>query len=106
MEAHCAVPRARVFVFFTKISWPASRPAPSIIALASTSPDAEVIAVIDSDYVVTANWLRDLVPQFIKPAVAIVQAPQDYRDDSDNLFKAMCYAEYRGFFLYRHGHPQ
>ncbi len=27
-----------------------------------------------------------------------MQAPQDYRDEQDNLFKAMCYAEYRGFF--------
>ncbi|MFH2057444.1 MAG: glycosyltransferase family 2 protein [Pseudomonadota bacterium] len=67
-------------------------------SLAKTSSDAVVVAVIDSDYVVTSNWLRDLVPQFIKPSVAIVQAPQDYRDDGDNLFKAMCYAEYRGFF--------
>jgi cellulose synthase/poly-beta-1,6-N-acetylglucosamine synthase-like glycosyltransferase len=30
--------------------------------------------------------------------VAIVQAPQDYHDDQENLFKAMCYAEYKGFF--------
>jgi cellulose synthase/poly-beta-1,6-N-acetylglucosamine synthase-like glycosyltransferase len=57
-----------------------------------------VIAVIDSDYMVTPDWLRDLVPQFLRPEVAIVQAPQDYRDDGENLFKAMCYAEYRGFF--------
>ncbi|MHB8810759.1 MAG: glycosyltransferase [Desulfobulbaceae bacterium] len=67
-------------------------------ALARTAPEAEVVAVIDSDYVVTSNWLRDLVPQFIRPNLAIVQAPQDYHDDHDNLFKAMCYAEYRGFF--------
>jgi len=67
-------------------------------AMARTAQDAVVIAVIDSDYTVTPNWLRDLVPQFIKPAVAIVQAPQDYRDGSESLFKAICYAEYRGFF--------
>jgi len=30
--------------------------------------------------------------------MAIVQAPQDYRDEHENAFKAMCYAEYRGFF--------
>jgi len=67
-------------------------------ALARTAPEAEVVAVIDSDYVVTSKWLRDLVPQFSRPSLAIVQAPQDYHDDRDNLFKAMCYAEYRGFF--------
>ena len=47
---------------------------------------------------VTPDWLKDLVPQFLKPSVAIVQAPQDYRDEAENLFKAMCYAEYCGFF--------
>ncbi len=67
-------------------------------ALARTAPDAEVVAVIDSDYVVDPQWLRDLTPQFLKENVAIVQAPQDYRDDKENLFKAMCYAEYRAFF--------
>ena len=30
--------------------------------------------------------------------MAIVQAPQDYRDGDENTFKAMCLAEYRGFF--------
>src|SRR4029450_6605460 len=32
------------------------------------------------------------------PKIAIVQAPQDYRDAQESFFKAMCYAEYRGFF--------
>jgi hypothetical protein len=30
--------------------------------------------------------------------MGVVQAPQDYRDADQNAFKAMCYAEYRGFF--------
>jgi exo-beta-1,3-glucanase (GH17 family)/cellulose synthase/poly-beta-1,6-N-acetylglucosamine synthase-like glycosyltransferase len=68
-------------------------------ALARTRPDARIIAVIDSDYTVSENWLKDLVPQFKDPETGIVQAPQDYRDAAGNLFKAMCYAEYRGFFF-------
>lgn len=68
-------------------------------ALARTSARAEIIAVIDSDYTVDPNWLRDLVPQFKEPKIGIVQAPQNYRDGSENAFKAMCYAEYRGFFF-------
>jgi exo-beta-1,3-glucanase (GH17 family)/cellulose synthase/poly-beta-1,6-N-acetylglucosamine synthase-like glycosyltransferase len=67
-------------------------------ALKHTSPDAQIIGVIDSDYVVEANWLHDLVPQFTRPEIAIVQAPQDYRDARQNAFKSMTYAEYRGFF--------
>jgi cellulose synthase/poly-beta-1,6-N-acetylglucosamine synthase-like glycosyltransferase len=68
-------------------------------ALQETHTDARVIAVIDSDYQVDPAWLRDLVPQFLqRPGIAIVQAPQDYRDGAESCFKAMCLAEYRGFF--------
>jgi cellulose synthase/poly-beta-1,6-N-acetylglucosamine synthase-like glycosyltransferase len=54
--------------------------------------------VIDADYRVYPSWLRDLVPAFADPEVAIVQAPQDYRDGEKSAFKAMCMAEYAGFF--------
>ncbi|MEN8212776.1 MAG: glycosyltransferase [Pseudomonadota bacterium] len=67
-------------------------------ALQRTAADAEVVAVIDSDYQVRPEWLRSLVPHFSSPEMAIVQAPQDYRDGDENAFKAMCLAEYRGFF--------
>ena len=67
-------------------------------ALERTSPDAEIIAVIDSDYCVDRNWLKHLVPHFADPKIAIVQAPQDYRDGDESLFKQLCYAEYKGFF--------
>jgi len=67
-------------------------------ALRNTAPDAEIIAVIDSDYKVDRSWLKDMVPSFAEPTMGIVQSPQDYRDEGDNAFKAMCYAEYKGFF--------
>jgi len=67
-------------------------------ALGHTAANAGVIAVIDSDYQVDACWLRELVPLFSHASIAVVQAPQDYRDANLNAFKAMCYAEYRGFF--------
>jgi len=66
--------------------------------LRQTDPDAAVVAVIDADYQVQPHWLRDLMPAFYEDDVAIVQAPQDYRDGHENAFKAMCLAEYRGFF--------
>ncbi|MCF7984154.1 MAG: glycosyltransferase [Thiohalocapsa sp.] len=67
-------------------------------ALRETDPQAGIIAVIDADYIVNPRWLRDLVPAFLEESVAIVQAPQDYRDAHESAFKAMCLAEYRGFF--------
>lgn len=68
-------------------------------ALKYTDPEAEIIGVIDSDYIVDPKWLRDLVSQFKTETVAIVQAPQDYRDGRQNAFKSMCHSEYRGFFF-------
>ena len=67
-------------------------------ALRLTDPDAAFIAVIDSDYCVEPGWLRRALPYFASPEIALVQGPQDYRDAHDNVFKFMCYEEYRGFF--------
>ena len=67
-------------------------------ALKFTNEKAEILAVIDADYVVGANWLIDLVPLFDDPKVALVQAPQDHRDGKDSLIKQAMNAEYAGFF--------
>ncbi len=68
------------------------------LAQAHTAADAELIGVIDADYVVHADWLRDLVPQFRDPAVALVQAPQDHRDGGRSLMHHAMNGEYAGFF--------
>ena len=67
-------------------------------ALKHTSPEADLIAVIDSDYVVDPQWLNECTQAFDDENIAIVQAPQDYRDADGSLFKSMIYAEYAGFF--------
>jgi exo-beta-1,3-glucanase (GH17 family)/cellulose synthase/poly-beta-1,6-N-acetylglucosamine synthase-like glycosyltransferase len=67
-------------------------------ALQLTDPSAEYIAVIDSDYQVAPHWLRSVMPGFDDPQVGIVQAPQDYRDGKESLFKSFLYEEYTGFF--------
>jgi len=68
------------------------------IALAHTAADAEIIGVIDADYVVTPAWLKDLVPLFADSRVGFVQSPQDHRDgDRSPMHRAMN-AEYAGFF--------
>ena len=97
VEARCLELGAR-FRFFHVAPLAGFKAGALNFALAHTAPDAAVVAVIDSDYVVTRDWLRHLVPAFANPKLAIVQAPQDYRDPLDNAFKASCYAEYAGFF--------
>lgn len=68
------------------------------IAMERTAPDAEIIGIIDADYVVHPDWLRDLVPAFADPTVGIVQAPQDHRDGDRTLMHNVMNAEYAGFF--------
>jgi cellulose synthase/poly-beta-1,6-N-acetylglucosamine synthase-like glycosyltransferase/exo-beta-1,3-glucanase (GH17 family) len=68
------------------------------LALARTAPDAEIIGVIDADYAVTSDWLKDLVPAFADPKVGLVQAPQDHRDGSRSPLHMALNAEYAGFF--------
>ncbi|MEQ1802808.1 MAG: glycosyltransferase [Gammaproteobacteria bacterium] len=97
VEARCAELGAR-FRFFHVAPLAGFKAGALNFTLAQTAPDAAIVAVIDSDYIVTAGWLRDLVPVFANPKMAIVQAPQDYRDPLGNAFKASCYAEYAGFF--------
>jgi cellulose synthase/poly-beta-1,6-N-acetylglucosamine synthase-like glycosyltransferase len=68
------------------------------LALAHAAADADIIGVIDADYVVDPGWLRDLVPAFADPAVGLVQAPQDHRDGERTVMHHAMNGEYAGFF--------
>jgi exo-beta-1,3-glucanase (GH17 family)/cellulose synthase/poly-beta-1,6-N-acetylglucosamine synthase-like glycosyltransferase len=68
------------------------------LALEHTAPEAEIIGVLDADYVVRPDWLKDLVPAFADPAVGLVQAPQDHRDASRSIMQVVMNREYAGFF--------
>ena len=67
-------------------------------ALTQTNPRAQVIGVVDADYVVRPEWLRSLVGHFDDPQVGIVQAPQAHRDWGGSVFRQMMNWEYEGFF--------
>jgi exo-beta-1,3-glucanase (GH17 family)/GT2 family glycosyltransferase len=67
-------------------------------AMRHVDDKAEILAVLDADYVVARDWLRDLVPAFADPMVAMVQAPQDHRDGARGLSARCMNAEYTGFF--------
>jgi exo-beta-1,3-glucanase (GH17 family)/cellulose synthase/poly-beta-1,6-N-acetylglucosamine synthase-like glycosyltransferase len=68
------------------------------IAMERTAVDAEIIGIIDADYVVEPDWLKDLVPVFADPRVGLVQAPQDHRDGDTSLMHYIMNGEYAGFF--------
>jgi cellulose synthase/poly-beta-1,6-N-acetylglucosamine synthase-like glycosyltransferase/exo-beta-1,3-glucanase (GH17 family) len=68
------------------------------IAMDRTAVDAEIIGIIDADYVVRPDWLKDLVPVFADPSVGLVQAPQEHRDSDRSLMHYIMNGEYAGFF--------
>jgi cellulose synthase/poly-beta-1,6-N-acetylglucosamine synthase-like glycosyltransferase/exo-beta-1,3-glucanase (GH17 family) len=68
------------------------------LAMAEIAPEAEIIGVIDADYVVDPRWLIDLVPAFADPEVGLIQAPQDHRDGDRSFIHSAMNAEYAGFF--------
>src|SRR5215470_186324 len=68
------------------------------LALAHTADDATVIGVIDADYVVHRDWLKDLAPAFADPGVGLIQAPQDHRDGNRSVLHYTMNGEYAGFF--------
>ena len=68
------------------------------LALAHTAADAEIVGVIDADYVVRPDWLKDLVPAFVDTKVGMIQAPQDHRDGERTVMHHAMNGEYAGFF--------
>ncbi len=95
METGEGSPRVR---FFHLDNWPGFKAGALNFALEQTDPRAEVIGVVDADYVVRQDWLRAQVKHFEQAQVAVVQAPQAHRDWQHNPFQRMCSWEYDGFF--------
>jgi exo-beta-1,3-glucanase (GH17 family)/glycosyltransferase involved in cell wall biosynthesis len=86
------------FRFFHLEPWPGFKAGALNFGLKETSARADVVAVIDADYVVRADWLATLTGHFHDPKVAVVQCPQAHRDFEHNRFRRMTAWEYDGFF--------
>ena len=78
--------------------WPGYKSGALNFALTMTDPGAEIIGVIDADYIVQPDYLRRLVPYFEDQHLAFVQTPQDYRDEKLNNFFQAAYDGYKYFF--------
>jgi exo-beta-1,3-glucanase (GH17 family) len=88
-------PRVR---FFHLPEWPGFKAGALNFALGQTAADAEIVGVVDADYIVRREWLHDLVAHFDDPAVAVVQTPQAHRGWARQVFRRMMNWEYDGFF--------
>jgi exo-beta-1,3-glucanase (GH17 family)/cellulose synthase/poly-beta-1,6-N-acetylglucosamine synthase-like glycosyltransferase len=97
IEDHCRVLGDR-FKFINEDNVSGYKAGALRLALAHTAADAEIIGIIDADYVVRPDWLKDLVPAFADPKVGMVQAPQDHRDGDRSVMHHVMNGEYAGFF--------
>ena len=97
VEAHCRTLGDR-FKFLRLEKHEGYKAGALRIALEHTAADAEIIGLIDADYVVEPNWLKDLVPLFVDARVGLVQSPQDHRDGGRSPMHYAMNAEYAGFF--------
>jgi cellulose synthase/poly-beta-1,6-N-acetylglucosamine synthase-like glycosyltransferase len=97
VEQYCADrPRVR---FVHVAPWPGFKSGALNLALAEhIDQRAEVIGIIDADYIVDPTWLRDLVGHFAEPSVAFVQSPQDYREWEGDTYLTACHDAYAYFF--------
>jgi cellulose synthase/poly-beta-1,6-N-acetylglucosamine synthase-like glycosyltransferase len=96
VEAWCA----RHGVKFAHLdNWPGYKSGALNYALRRlTSPEADVIGVVDSDYQIEPGFLRRCAPPFADPWVGFVQSPQDYRDWTQARYYRRLYYSYKYFF--------
>jgi glycosyltransferase involved in cell wall biosynthesis len=95
VAAHCARLGAR-FRFFHLGQHPGFKAGALNFALRQTGAEAEIIAVLDADYVVSPDWLAAMVPYFGDALVGLVQSPQDYGDAGESVLERLMFREYRG----------
>jgi exo-beta-1,3-glucanase (GH17 family)/cellulose synthase/poly-beta-1,6-N-acetylglucosamine synthase-like glycosyltransferase len=86
------------FKFFHLPSWPGYKAGALNFALAQSHPTADIVGVVDADYLVKPNWLQSLVAFFDDDGVGVVQAPQAHREWGTQVFRTMMNWEYEGFF--------
>jgi exo-beta-1,3-glucanase (GH17 family)/cellulose synthase/poly-beta-1,6-N-acetylglucosamine synthase-like glycosyltransferase len=97
IEEHCKTLGER-FKFLREDNLTGFKAGALRLALNRTAEDAEIIGVLDADYVVEPDWLKDLVPVFADAKVGMVQAPQDHRDGARSAMHNAMNGEYAGFF--------
>jgi cellulose synthase/poly-beta-1,6-N-acetylglucosamine synthase-like glycosyltransferase len=97
VEEYCKDrPRVR---FIHVDEWPGFKAGALNLALTKyTDPKAEIVGVIDADYILDPSYLESVVGYFTDQKIAFVQTPQDYRDWSGDPYLTACADAYEYFF--------
>ncbi len=97
VESYCAGREGVTFVHVAP--WPGFKSGALNLALAEhTDPRAELVGIVDADYLVRPDYLRRTVGYFADAGLAFVQTPQDYRDWEGDTYLTACYDAYKYFF--------
>ena len=67
-------------------------------ALKQLTPDVELIAIIDADYQIVPEFLREVVGFFVNPQIGWVQTPQDYRNRHQSFLTEQYYLADKYFY--------
>jgi len=86
------------FQFMHLENWPGYKAGALNEANRRLPDDVELVGIVDSDYVVNADWPRAVVDHFSDERVAFVQTPQNYRDWDDDQYLRGLYRSYQYFF--------
>ena len=68
------------------------------VALRNTSTDAEIIAILDSDYIVSPQFLKLTTPYFQDTQLGFLQTCPGFRKYDDNRFKKACRIAQQTFY--------
>jgi cellulose synthase/poly-beta-1,6-N-acetylglucosamine synthase-like glycosyltransferase len=79
-------------------TWPGYKAGALNEALRQSDAQAQWVAVVDADYLVHPDWLRQLGGWFEDAEVGCVQSPQAHRDWQGSRMARMMNWEYDGFF--------
>ena len=97
LEQLCAELGSR-FQFMHLENWPGYKAGALNEATRRLPQEIEIVGIVDADYEVQPQWLRETVGHFADPPVAFVQSPQDYRDWEDDGYLRGLYHSYKYFF--------
>ena len=84
--------------FFHLDNWPGYKSGALNFALEHSDSRAELVAIVDADYHVGSDFLRECTPYFADARTAFVQTPQDYRDWETSSYFRRLYHSYGYFF--------
>ena len=86
------------FRFIHLPSWPGFKAGALNEATRRLEADVEIVGIVDADYIVRPEFLRECVPHLADPRIAFVQTPQHYRDWQDSPYLRGLFYAYRYFF--------